>query len=123
MKIESFNPKQGINAKAHRKEKHFDESYMVVDMATGNVKIDLRLYSTQSTNYACVWFGNGDIANGSGKAGGWGYNRTSAAVWAAFNSAGVQISDLNGTGKIVEALELVAKELGLTNFKIFHAHP
>ena len=96
---------------------------MVVDMDNGNVKIDLRLYSTNSTAYACVWFGNGEIANGSGKAGGWGYHRPSAAVWEAFLSAGVRISDLSGTGQIVEALELVATELGLTNFKIFHAHP
>ena len=123
MKIESFNPTQGINAKSHRKEKHFEGSYMVVDMDNGNVKIDLRLYSTNSTAYACVWFGNGEIANGSGKAGGWGYHRPSAAVWEAFLSAGVRISDLSGTGQIVEALELVATELGLTNFKIFHAHP
>lgn len=123
MKIESFNPTQGINGKAHRKEKHFDGSYMVVDMTNGNVKIDLRLYSTNSTNYACVWFGNGEMANGSGKAGGYGYNRESAAAFAAFYSAGVFISDFAGTGKIVEALELVATELGLTNFKIFHAHP
>lgn len=123
MKIESFNPKQGINGN-YRKENHFDGSYMVVDMTNGNVKIDLRLYSTQNTSYACVWFGhNGDMANGSGKAGGWGYHRPSAAAFAAFYSAGVFISDFSGTGQIVEALEMLAAELGLTNFKIFHAHP
>ena len=102
---------------------------MVVDMNTGDVKIDLRLYSTQNTAYACVWYGwdNGvvsDIANGSGKAGGWGYHRASAAVWEALKSSGIRVSDLSGTGQIVEALEMIAKELlGLTNFKIFHAHP
>lgn len=123
MKIESFRPKQGINAKAHRKENHFDGSYMVVDMTTGNIKIDLRLYSTQNTDYACVWIFQGELANGSGKAGGWGYHRASAAVWDAFNSAGIRFSDLSGSGMIEEALSILATELGLTNFKIFHAHP
>lgn len=123
MKIESFNPKQGINAKAHRKEKHFDGSYMVIDMTTGNVKVDLRLYSTQSTDYACVWIFQGELASGSGKAGGYGYHRASAAVWAALDSAGIRFSGLSGSGMIVEALEMLAAKLGLDNFKIFHAHP
>lgn len=118
MKIESFNRVSNING-SYRKEKGYAGTYLVVD-SEGIVKIDLRIYWTAHTCWACVWLVGG---SGSGKAGGYGYDKESAAVWSAFKSAGVSISGLSGTGMIKEALELVATEMGLTNFKIFHTHP
>ena len=120
MKIESFNPIQGINTKSHRKEKGYAGTHLVID-ANLDVKLDLRIYWTESRCYACVWFAG---ASGSGYAGGYGYEKTSAAAEAAFRCAGLKISGLSASGMIAEALELIAKEiLGLDLFKVIHTHP
>jgi len=120
MKIESFNPVFAINGKAHRKEKGYAGTYLIID-ANLDVKLDLRIYWTEARCYACVWF-NG--ASGSGYAGGWGYEKTSAAAEAAFRCAGLKISGLSASGMITEALELIAVEiLGLDSFKVIHTHP
>ena len=121
MKIESFNPTFAINGKAHRKEKGYAGTYLVVDLKTGDVRLDLRIYWTESRCYACVWF---DDASGSGYAGGYGYDKTSAAAYSAFKCAGLEISGLSASGMTAEACELVATEiLGLDSFKVIHTHP
>ena len=120
MKIESFNPAFAINGKAHRKEKGYAGTYLVID-ANLNVKLDLRIYWTTQTCYACVWFKD---ASGSGKAGGYGYDKESAAAYGAFKCAGLDISGFSCTGLVAEACELVATEiLGLDSFKVIHTHP
>ena len=84
------NAKQSFNAK-HRKETLY-EAYRVID-GDFNTVLDCRVYGSRSTAYACLWvYGKGDFyAKGSGKAGGWGYHKTSAAVDDAIDSAGFEL--------------------------------
>ena len=78
----------------------------------------LRLYATRSysTIYATIWFYDGDYyASGSGKAGGGGYCRQSAAAAAAIRSAGIEL-DANiagaGIGAVQNALRAIAQARG-----------
>lgn len=125
--INKFDPTQGLNV-SHRKENRFDRSFKVISFTDKgfNVDIDLRIYQTDATSYACVWFGHcGGMANGSGKAGGYGYHRTSAAVYQAFKSAGIEFTEAwggSGNGSIEYALRLIAKEKGINNFFINESH-
>jgi hypothetical protein len=84
------NAKQSFNSK-HRKDV-LKEAYTVLD---GDFKtvVDCRVYGAGSTAYACLWvYGKGNFyASGSGKAGGWGYHKTSAAVDDAIASAGFEL--------------------------------
>jgi hypothetical protein len=82
--------KQSFNTK-HRKDV-LNEAYRVVDGAFNTV-VDCRVYGSGSTAYACLWvYGEGNFyASGSGKAGGWGYHKTSAAVDDAIDSAGFEL--------------------------------
>ncbi len=128
MKISKFNPTSGINAKAHRKESAYVGSYLVVTPDMG-VQIDLRIYETKAKTYACVWLTakapKGDLANGSGSAGGYGYHLTSAAVHSAFKAAGIEIDGLSGVGStgIEKALVMVAAQMGHKKVTVFNTHP
>jgi hypothetical protein len=134
MQVTSFTPKDGINAKSHRKEDHFLYGYKLIVPSSqpserwfADTKIDLRIYGTQAMNYACVWIFGPDIhATGSGKAGGYGYHRASAATQEALNSAGVvldqSISGV-GDGAMEDALIAIAKHMGYTQYQIIKCHP
>lgn len=123
---------RGFNTN-HRKENNFREEYAAIDRKTGNAHAVIRLYSTQSRSYACVWIRqpatktqpDGVYRTGSGLAGGYGYHRPSAAAAVAINAAGFNLdNDIDGKGDaaIREALEAVARCLGMRNPIIHHAH-
>ena len=82
--------KEIFNGK-HRKDTLY-EAYRVIDSDFKTV-VDCRVYGSGSTAYACLWvFGKGEFyAKGSGKASGWGYHKTSAAVDDAIDSAGFEL--------------------------------
>lgn len=87
--------------------------------------IDLRLYCPGTMHYACFWFNAGDYASGSGRAGGYGYDKGSAAAGAAIAAAGYELSrSISGVGEaaIVEAIEAIAAYHGYTGGKVFIAH-
>lgn len=122
--------------RSHRKEgKCFFDSYSVIDLANPNkygrnemhALIELRLYGTGNQNFACLWVHGEQInTQGSGRAGGYGYHRPSAAAGEAIRNAGFSLShDIGGVGDdaIKEALGAIAECLGIKNFGIFHAHP
>lgn len=59
------------------------------------------------TNYAAVWVSDGETArSGSGKAGGYGYNREGAAVDSALESAGIYGASAESTGIYEAAREV-----------------
>ena len=99
-------------------------------IATWNVIVDsndglrdiitARCYMGRSTNastvYASIWVHSTDHrTNGTGKAGGYGYHKQSAAVSDAIRSAGITLSkDISGAGDsaIESALKAIAQALG-----------
>lgn len=128
MKIKSFTPADAINARAHRKENNFTESYSAFIIDKGQIVelVDLRLYNTSATAYACLWIRNGNHATGSGAAGQYGYHRPSEAAATAFLKAGVQFSEYwggMGDSRIRSAVELTAKKIaGRRKVYVTHAH-
>lgn len=141
MKIVKFEPKNGMNAKAHRRDNAFMQQYtLVAAYKNGLVEIaQLRIYGTQAKNYACfwTWCGYGDKSTkkhsdlmvnscmGSGSAGGYGYHRPSAAAQEAFSNAGIKLSeDICGRGDraMEEALLALGRFLGYRKLEVLVAH-
>lgn len=129
MKIVSIKHSENFKT-SHRKENHFYGGYTVVTMRNGkfDTPIDLRFYGTGSMNYACIWWRDdrkGVYSSGTGSAGGYGYDRESAAAFEAFANAGVEYSTRwggMGNTMIREALELLARKLGYRKFTIVRSH-
>lgn len=129
MKILEITPKEGLNIN-HRKEKNFMHSYILVICEDNKMKeiAEMRIYGTNAMNYACLWVhdSKNDIyCNGSGRAGGYGYHRPSAAASDAFLKAGIKLSEsISGRGgqMIGISLNALAKHLGYENIMIIEAH-
>lgn len=130
MKITEINFKDGINAKAHRKENNFQAEYLGIAVVDGAIKVavNLRIYGTQAKNYCCLWYNNGDKwGSGSGSAGGYGYHRPSSAADSALLSAGVVLDesiDSRGDTAMREAVKLLVEQLyPNTLTEVLHSHP
>lgn len=122
-KILSFTPQSAINAKAHRKEKSLCEAWTLFDLDKKAEVVNVRTYWPGTVCYACVWiFGTDRHANGSNKAGGWGYDKTEQAVKGAFREAGVKIDEAYNHHDPESILKALAAFWGITNYYIFHAH-
>lgn len=92
------------NAK-HPTDKEKVSHYLVLDKKTERVIIDCRTYMGRSNSTSTVWASlwvnlrankkpEGWVyafTSGSGKAGGWGYHKESAAVQDAISSAGIEL--------------------------------
>lgn len=94
--VKSFEAHKKINATIReREERNIRHGYKAICISEdGKLQelVDLRIGQTDATAYACVWLhvaGYGTYAYGSGKAGGYGYHKSSAAAEAAFRSAGM----------------------------------
>lgn len=126
MKISINNLTDGINAKSHRKEDKFYRSLSIVSFKDGQFKqpLDVRFYSSGQTVYCCVWGSiKGTYFNGSGKAGGYGYDKASAAFASALQSAGFEVEGLSCTGENETAINIIAKELmQLDTYTIVRSH-
>lgn len=86
--------------------------------ASGRIfaRIEARLYGTGNVNTCCLWVhgvdANGKCTQGSGRAGGYGYHRPSAALQQAIQNAGFTLSrGIDGVGEdaMREALLAIAK--------------
>lgn len=148
-----YNPEAATKwTRSHRKDEgkcHF-ESIQIVELTQpqhgkrANVPVELRLYGTGNVNFACLWthvpgntradnpFPNGVYTQGSGRAGGYGYHRPSAAAHEAIRNAGFTLltdsgehADIGGVGDsaIEEALCAIAESLGITNYALVRSHP
>lgn len=123
---------------SHRKEgKCFFSSYSIIDLSgeryghdkrLANSAVELRLYGTGNQNFACLWVNHSKAeihTQGSGRAGGYGYHRPSAAAQEAIGNAGFDLDEsISGVGDsaIEEAMVAVAKAAGLKNFILVRSH-
>lgn len=116
LKIESITPKDGLKI-SHRKENRLDRAFVAIDKK-GSTLAELRIYYPATVAYACLWVrGEGAWANGSGSAGGYGYDKTSAATAQAFSSAGIKVNrSFAGTGESLKAMEALGRYLGKRSF-------
>lgn len=128
----------GLNIN-HRKEDKFSEQFSGIVCRDGKMyeAVILRIYRTDSRAYACLWtMGNyawgqaesGLWRSGSGRAGGGGYHKASAAAASAVKAAGIELSEsIHGAGDsaIMNAVEAIAREMwndeSCTVF-VHHAH-
>lgn len=87
--------KQVRNARNYGGEKETVSKYLVLDK-NGKEFVDCRVYMgrswSASTVYASIWVhGDGVYTAGSGKAGGYGYHKESAAIGSAISDAGIEL--------------------------------
>ena len=105
------------------------KTYTVIDGLANRI-VDMRIYCGRgSTVRSAVWIntGCGEYTRGVGYAGGYGYDKYSAAAGSALMSAGVELErDINGVGETATrgALEAIAvKILGKgARFTIVESH-
>lgn len=124
--------KQGLKISYRKENAGLHRSFQVLDLTRRYENhealpvVTVRTYWPSSACYACVWIiSDGMYFNGSGKAGGGGYCKESAAIDSAFRSAGVKFDiDMHGSGLPVvrEFLADLARALGLTDFIIVESH-
>jgi hypothetical protein len=116
----------------YRKENKLQRQYTVVARGADGFRepLILRVYHTAASAFACLWVSHsprGETSvslSGGGKAGGYGYHKASAAAQAAFDDAGVKLSeDIAGCGDSAmrDALAATAQALGYSDFTIVEA--
>ena len=124
---------KGVNGSSHRKEDKFYKEYIGLIVKTKKQNgtriksvLNCRLYATGSRVYCCLWvFTRGPVIGGSGFAGGYGYDRASAAVSEAITAAGYELTrDIAGVGDtaVCEALKTIGKLHGFKNMEIIQSH-
>lgn len=129
MKVTKFNPVDGLK-RSHKKDNHFYQELAVIANLKGNIctPVILRYYGTGAVNYACLWINDNyhsTWCSGSGSAGGYGYNRESAAAAEAIETAGFTLDqNISGVGEtaVKEALTAIAAKLGYKKIYIHSAH-
>lgn len=103
-----------------------DSRVYVVAYESGefSIPIELRIYYPRKSDgrvRAALWVrAGGKYFAGAGSAGGYGYNKPSAAAGAAISAAGIELSqDIEGRGEetVFEALRAIARAAG---FSVFH---
>lgn len=111
-----------------RAERHYCGGYIGLVLKDGGAvpAVDLKLYTTDSRAYCCVWLAGDVHQSGSAHAGGYGYHRASTAAGSALRAAGVSLSeDIDGRGDaaIRDAVEAIAAAMypGCTVY-VVHAH-
>jgi len=116
---------------SHRKEKngfHAEYAALVLNPTCQELRqpVVLRLYWPSETCYACLWVNGEEVhTQGSGKAGGYGYCKASAAAQAAIDNAGFRLScpiDGRGTEKIKDAVLAIAHALGFSGARVHYSH-
>lgn len=113
------------NGKNYGYKKELIKTYNVVSNTLKEL-ITVRCYMGRSANasivYASIWVhGPEHFTSGTGKAGGYGYHKPSAAIGNAIESAGIELSkDIEGVGDgaIHEALGAIAESMGYNKFLI-----
>lgn len=117
MKVINFKAKENMTATARdRVVAHLSRGYKAVTIDKNGKMlelVDVRIGETNSNCYACVWINDADkLGYGSGKAGGYGYHKASAAIAEAFKKAGVEFDEsFSGYGDeaMKEAIKAVAE--------------
>lgn len=113
------------NAVNYGNKKELVNSWNVIVNSEDGLKniITARCYmgrsASASTVYASIWVHSDNYhTSGTGKAGGYGYHKQSAAIAEAIRSAGIELDkDIAGAGEsaIDDALKAIAAALGFDN--------
>ncbi len=114
---------------ANRKENSYYSGLKAVTVHKGRLHelVDARFYGSGSRCYCCVWIScppnkknhSGLWTSGGGNAGGYGYDKPSAALESALSKAGVSLSvPLAGTGENERALMDVCAALGFSKKQV-----
>lgn len=95
------------------REKGFIGGYKLVTTGKANIeRVDVRFYAAPrgSVVYCIVWIsGNNKWGRGVGRAGGYGYDKRSAALGAALDDAGIKLdADISGRGGSAEQKAILA---------------
>lgn len=96
-----FDGKNQSNARNYSGEKETICSYQVIGKRNGALSsiVEARFYMGRSRNastvYCALWVQGENYCSGTGKAGGYGYHKESAALAAAISSAGVALFGSN----------------------------
>lgn len=132
MKITIKPNRDGFNAN-YRKESSFYESLSVIVPSKkgerfARTSIEARFYGPASVVYCCVWAKPKDGSEwlmGSGKAGGYGYHKASAALESALGAAGITLGERisgRGSSAMESALESVSRKLGYATGRLYRTH-
>ena len=113
------------NGKNYGHKKELIQTFNVITDTLKEI-ITVRCYMGRSASasvvYASIWINSPDYhGSGTGKAGGYGYHKISAAISEAILSAGIELSkDISGVGNgaIHEALGAIAETMGYNKFLI-----
>ena len=113
------------NGKNYGHKKELIQTFNVITDTLKEI-ITVRCYMGRSASasvvYASIWvYGPEHFASGTGKAGGYGYHKSSAAIGDAIKSAGIELSkDIEGVGDsaVIEALGAIAEAMGYNKFLI-----
>ena len=113
------------NGKNYGHKKELIQTFNVITDTLKEI-ITVRCYMGRSASasvvYASIWITAPDYhGSGTGKAGGYGYHKVSAAISEAILSAGIELSkDISGVGNgaIHEALGAIASALGFSHVLI-----
>lgn len=133
MTVDVDGLKHGLSS-SHRKEKiGLEQAWIVADPDKSAMckpdypAIEARVYQSGQTVTACVWIHwKGKNGSGSGRVGGGGYHKASAAIQAAIKSSGIRLSfhyDLCSDGTVADAFQAIGKALGIENPLVFLTHP
>ena len=100
-------------SKFHARESGFYRDYQVLDLETLTVPVSARLYQPAGDVFCVVRAG--PHHQGSGRAGGGGYHKASAALSYAISNAGIDLSEHIdvGDGAMDKALLAIAAALGV----------
>lgn len=117
MKVKSIEKDKGIKARDRiENAPGLDRAYKVLDNEFNEI-IDCRVYFTRSFNTCtcCLWVhSKGIYLSGSGRAGGYGYDKRSAAIADAVYNAGIILDkhfDGAGDSAAENALMSIAKKV------------
>lgn len=96
-----------------RKEEHFSREIVALSLDNDYLRpvVTCRIYATNAMHYACIWIAGKTInTSGTGRAGGYGYHRASAAVQDAITHSGIDLDEsISGRGD--SAIEYAIKAL------------
>jgi len=135
MNYKAILPETRINNGKHPDNKALRKCYIVVAMCDGQYvePVTVRVWQNKGAErvYASIWVSHTTLCAGTGYADGYGYDKTSAAIGTAIESAGIRIkssetgldADIGGRGDIavLDALEAIAKALGFDDIHIVTA--
>ena len=105
-----------MRAKNFNRDKMLITALIATDKTTGREIVDCRVYigksSSAKTIYCSIWIYGERVYNGLGKAGGYGYHKSSAAMSEALHNAGWEVSEPifgRGDGAMRKATVAVAQ--------------